>query len=323
MTKWRSAFLILLLANSLAIAGRAVTKETPQVIWRRPAVVEKLDFVGGPEGRSRAPKPPFKFVEEDLDGTNPKIRVTDARGVTWRVKFGSEVNAEVFASRLAWAAGYFVEPMYFVESGSIRGVKGLTRAKKHVTADGMFTAASFKRKEKNPKVVKHKNWAWTNNPFLGHRELNGLKIIMMLTSNWDNKDTRDADSNVAIFEYSSRGRTELRYLVTDWGASMGKWGGFFAREKWDCQGYAAQTPDFIKDVKNGVVHWGFHGKHTDDFTHDISVSDVGWLLQYLGRITDRQIRTGLRASGANTEETECFANTIHARIDQMKHVARR
>ena len=55
-------------------------------------------------------------------------------------------------------------------------------------------------------VVKHfdaHGWAWHDNPFVGTPELNGLKILMMLMSNWDNKDVRDVarGSNTAIFEY--------------------------------------------------------------------------------------------------------------------------
>src|SRR5262245_44081269 len=51
-----------------------------QKIWRDPGAVEKLDFVAGPGGRSGAPMPPFRFVEEDLGGSNPKVKVTDRRG---------------------------------------------------------------------------------------------------------------------------------------------------------------------------------------------------------------------------------------------------
>ena len=55
-------------------------------------------------------------------------------------------------------------------------------------------------------MVKHfdaHGWAWHDNPFVGTHELNGLKILMMLVSNWDNKDVRDVarGSNTAIFEY--------------------------------------------------------------------------------------------------------------------------
>jgi hypothetical protein len=292
------------------------------VIWRDPGAVEEFDFVGGAGGRRHAPKPPFTFIEENLSGSNPKVDVKDANGNKWGVKWGSEVNAEVFATRLAWAAGYFVEPDYFVAHGRIIGVTGLSRAKKYVSSDGSFTDARFEMKKGKgiKKLDGEQSWRWDQNPFVGTRELNGMKIIMMLTSNFDNKDQRDVSrgSNTAILFYPVAGGTEARYLVTDWGGSMGKWGNYFSREKWDCKGFSHQTPDFVKGVKKGFVEWGFSGQHTKDLTEEISVNDVKWLLRYVGRITDGQLRAGLRASGATPEEVACFTGAIRDRINQMR-----
>jgi hypothetical protein len=68
------------------------------------------------------PKPPFKFEKEDTSGTNPKIKVIDANGVKWNVKFDEEVHAEIAASRIVWAFGYNVEESYYVPSAQINGV---------------------------------------------------------------------------------------------------------------------------------------------------------------------------------------------------------
>jgi hypothetical protein len=302
-----------------------VTRRAPiQAIWKDPGAVEKLDFVGGPGGRSRAPRPPFIFVEEDAEGTSPKIKVRDAGGAVWSVKWGSEVNSETFASRMAWAAGYFVEPMYFVARGKVRGATGLKRAKDRVGPDGSFTDARFQLRDPRVKFLRDRGWTWSENPFVGTRELNGLKILMMLTSNWDNKDARDADrgSNTGILQTSDQGRTRLSYLVTDWGGSMGKWGGVFKREKWDSKGYASQTPEFIRKVKDGIVEWGYHGQRTSDGSHNISVADLRWVLRYVGRIGDAQIRAGLVASGATPAEVASFAPAIRARINQMRSAVR-
>jgi hypothetical protein len=315
------ALLGLLWASAAVLPPNALFAEAKPLLWRNPGAVEKLDFVWGAGGRSRAPKAPFAFVEEDLDGSTPKIKVKDANGAEWVAKWGEEVSAEVVASRLAWAAGYFVEPSYFLARGKIRGAKGLKRANKYVASDGSFANARFELKEKG-KFVKGDGWAWSKNPFIGTRELAGLKIIVMLTSNWDAKDARDVDrgSNTAIIEYPNRGYTEARYLVTDWGASMGKWGGFLRRGKWDCKGYAAETPKFVKGVRNGVVVWGYSGQHTADITNKISVSDVKWCLQYIGRISDRQINTALAAAGATPDEVKCFSKAIRDRINQLKNL---
>src|SRR5215813_11846172 len=113
------------------------------VIWSDPGAVERLDFVGGIGGRANAPKAPFTFLEESMNGSNPKVRVLDANEVRWVAKFGPEVNAETFATRVAWAAGYYVEPDYFLPSGKIEKVGPLTRAKKFIQPDGSFKAARF------------------------------------------------------------------------------------------------------------------------------------------------------------------------------------
>ena len=298
---------------------------TGSVIWQDPGPVERLDFTYGPGGRTGRPVPPFVFDEEDRDGSNPKVKVTDARGVRWSIKFGSEVNAEVFASRMAWAAGYFVEPSYFVSRGRILKVKKLDRAKKYIASDGSFTDGRFELKEPDIKKRKgKKSWSWMDNPFVGAHELNGLKIIMMLTSNWDNKDVRDVSrgSNTAVFEVEMEGRIQSLYLITDWGGSMGRWGNYFKREKWDCRGFASQTEDFVKGIERGEVQFGFKGQHTDDFKKGIRVEDVRWLLRSIGRISDAQIQAGLRASGATSEEVTCFTAALRQRIRQLQAVAR-
>jgi hypothetical protein len=290
-------------------------------VWHDPGAVENLDFVNGPGGKKHAPKPPFTFVEEDKGGTSPKIKVTDADGQTWGVKWGSEIHSEVFASRLVWAAGYYVEPAYFVNSGKIAGVTGLSRAKKYVASDGTFTNARFELKGKGiSKQTDKESWRWDRNPFVGTRELNGLKIMVMLTSNWDPKDQRDDESNTAI--YTKRKTGEVTYVMSDWGATMGKWGGVFTREKWDCEGFSRQSRKFVTGVEGGLVQFGYDGKRAHDMREGIKVSDAKWLVGYIGRITDAQVRAGLRASGATAEEVDCFTSAIRERIDQLRSASR-
>lgn len=325
-----SALLIAVIAFASS-ASQAIQKQKEAAqagvpyIWSDPGAVEDLNFASGFGGRTGDPKPPFTFIEESLSGTNPKVRVKDADGVEWTVKFGSEVNAETFATRVAWAAGYFVEPNYFITSGRVENLGALTRAKKYFNIDGSFTGARFEmRRDKGVKKLdEEQSWSWVQNPFTGSKELNGLKVIMMLTSNFDNKDVRDVKrgSNTAIFRTPAGKGIEDRYLVSDWGGSMGKWGNFISREKWDCKGFSGQTKDFIKGVNGDIVEFGFTGQHTDGFKTDIKVSDLKWLLQYVGRISDEQFREGLRASGATADEVECFTQSLRERINQLKRVA--
>jgi hypothetical protein len=266
-------------------------------------------------------------IEEDTDGSNAKVKVRDARGRRWSVKWdpGGEANAEVMATRIAWAAGYFVEPSYFVRQGRILGARDLDRAKKYVGPDGSFRNARFELKGATVEELEdEESWRWDSNPFVGTRELNGLKIVSMLVSNWDNKDARDAGrgSNTAVYFVKTPRGVEARYLVTDWGGSMGKWGNFFSREKWDCDGFSDQTAKFVEIEDDGDLDWGFSGQHSGRFKDDIRIDDIRWVTRYLGRITDAQLREGLVASGASRAEAACFQRALRGRIEQLRRIAR-
>lgn len=291
------------------------------VIWRNPGDVSRLNLAWGEGGAAAAPKPPFTFLEEDRGGTNPKIEVKDAAGVVWGVKWGEEVNAEVFAARLVWAVGYYVEPSYYVARGRIMGVRDLDRAKKYVGPDGSFSAARFEKKDKDiRKLSDEESWSYDQNPFVGTKELNGLKIMVMLVSNWDSKDRHQASksSNTKIFIVNTRSATEHRYVVSDWGGTMGKWGGFFRRGKWDCEGYTDQSDDFVKGVKKGMLESGYSGQHTDSIKDNIPVEHARWLLGYLGRLSDGQIRAALKSSGASPEDISCFSRAVRTRISHLQ-----
>jgi len=302
-----------------------------KILWSDPGDVSSLDLEYGIGGINLQPQPPFQFVDEDMSGTTAKINLTDSRGALWNVKWGREAKASTFCTRLVWACGYFVEPEYFVARGRIEGAHGLRRADSHVSRDGSFVNARFQLRSGSPYYVEGRNWSWKNNPFRETRELQGLKILMLLVSNWDAKDARDmvpipqggmqVDSNLGVFQDDSTGERRYLYLNDDWGASLGKWGATLSWTKWDCQGFADQTKDFVKGVENGWLEWGFHGKHRKDLSSGISVDDVQWLLQYLGRITDEQIRSGLEASGATPKETNCYQRALRRRIQKLQQTA--
>jgi hypothetical protein len=253
------------------------------------------------------------------------VSVRDANGRRWRVKWGKEVNAETFAVRVAWACGYFAEETWFVPSGRIEGAGSLTRASSCIGEDCTFVDARFELDD--PAVLKlfdEHSWSWTDNPFVGTRELNGLKILLMLLSNWDNKDRRDVarGSNTAIFIHRlSRWRREARYLIIDWGGSMGRWGRtVVTRGRWDPVAFAAQTPEFVTGADGSFVRFGYTGQRTGDASGDIRLQDVRWLCQYLGRVRDDQVRAALAASGAQSSEIEQFTSALRARIEQLRSV---
>jgi hypothetical protein len=294
-------------------------------IWRDPGDVAGLDMTGGPGGPDGAPAAPFRFIEEHLTGSQPCVSVRDGRGRRWRVKWGDEVRSENFAVRLAWACGYFAETTYFVPSGTIDGSQGLQRAKNCIADDCRFTDARFELDDPaTRKLFEEHSWAWNDNPFVGTRELNGLKIIVMLLSDWDTKDRRDVarGSNTAIFEHRvGRWRREARYLITDWGGSMGRWGSnIVTRGRWDPAGFEAQTPEFVLGLDGDTVRFGYAGQRTADVAAGIGVEDLRWLSRYLGRITDAQLRDALVASGATEDDVARFSRALRNRIEQLARV---
>jgi hypothetical protein len=311
-------------------AGPRRLAATEHSIWRDPGDVAALDLHHGPGGSAGVPVAPYSFIEEHTTGSQPCVSVRDARGRRWRIKWGSEVQAENFAVRLVWACGYHAETTYYVAAGTIAGVgrESLQRARTCLQEDCSFEDARFELDDAAVrKLFEEHSWAWNDNPFVGTAQLNGLKVLVMLLADWDTKDRRDVarGSNTAIFEHRvDRWRREARYLITDWGGSMGRWGGnVVTRGRWDPEGFAAQTPEFVTGIDGGAVRFGYAGQRTADVAAGISVGDVRWLCQYLGRITDAQLRDALLASGATQEETEAFAVAIRERIDQLMRVSER
>jgi hypothetical protein len=315
---WRAAGVYL-----IRKAGPRRLWSSRHVLWRDPGDVERLDMINGPGGPDGAPVPPFTFVEEHGTGSQPCVSIDDARGRRWRVKWGEEVRAENFAVRLVWGCGYFAETTYYVASGEIHGAKDLQRAKHCIGEDCRFAEARFELDDPAVrKLFEEHSWAWNDNPFVGTSQLNGLKILVMLMSNWDAKDRRDVarGSNTAIFEHTvdGRWRREARYLITDWGGSMGRWGNnIVTRGRWDPDGFEAQTPQFVTGVDGAFVRFGYTGQRTADMAGNISVDDVAWLYRYLGRISDQQLADALRASGAPDDERDRFARGIRERIAQL------
>src|SRR6266446_1807408 len=71
-----------------------------KLLWQTPPPMTAEDWFWGPGGKERAPIPPFQFIKEGFGGTNPKVEIRDARGMTWTVKFGPEVHSETFGTRM-------------------------------------------------------------------------------------------------------------------------------------------------------------------------------------------------------------------------------
>ena len=303
-------------------AGRRLLLATHHRIWREPTDADLSDLQFGPGGRDGVPLPPFRFVREHLRGSQPCVVVRDARNRLWRVKWGHEARPEAFAVRFAWALGYFAEVTHFVPAGVIEGATGLSRARTSIADDGTFAEGRFELEDRAVRMLfDEHSWSWDDNPFVGTPQLDGLKIVNMLLSNWDTKDRRDVSrgSNTAIFEYRiARWKREARYLITDWGGAMGRWGSnVVSRGRWDVAGFEAQTSGFVTGVVDGWVNFGYVGQRTAEIARGISVEHARWFCGYASRLTEPALRDALCACGATEEEAMRFARALLARIAQL------
>ena len=307
-------------------AGPRRLLATRHRIWHHPEATPTDAMRFGPGGKESIPTPPFEFVEELSSGSQPCVAVRDARSRLWRVKWGHEAKPESFAVRVAWACGYFAEVTHYIPEGEIQGVTSLTRARKCVGEDGRFESARFEIEDQNVRMLFDEHgWSWTDNPFVGSKQLSGLKMVVMLVSNWDTKDRGDVarGSNTAIFEVPVSSWThEARYLISDWGAAMGKWGAtVVSRSRWDPEGFAAQNAQFVTSVKDGYVNFGYTGQRTTELTRGITVEHVEWFYRYASRLSRESLREGLLASGATEDEADKFADALRDRIAQLGEAA--
>ena len=285
-----------------------------RVLWRGHEV-EKLDVLAGPGGKSMRPDlRRVRVLKEETGGFSPKYRVRDASGRVWVAKLGSEAQSETAATRLVWAAGYMTEVNYLVPCVRLPGV---TKVKKEVErcANGGFANVRF---EARPSGVKRLDpWKWKENPFRGRLQLQGLKVLMALLNNWDMKD-----ENNVILHVPSRG--ELRYAISDLGATFGKSGGpgFFwriTRSRNEPEDYA--DTKFIDRVKDGYVDFDFTGKNERLF-EKIKVEHARWIGERLARLTDGQLATIFRAANYTPAETRLLTRVVRARVEELATLTR-
>src|SRR5216683_2287162 len=132
--------------SSAEAANPEIATRDDSVLWRRPVDISSRNLLFGPGGAEHQPRGVFTFLEEDLEGTNPKIIVRDQSGVKWTVKLGAEARPETAASRLVWAVGYFANEDYFLPDVRVSDMPvHLHRGQALVGVDGTLHNVRLKR----------------------------------------------------------------------------------------------------------------------------------------------------------------------------------
>ena len=322
--------LLLLLAFSVTVAAQKPSKKQvkgtaanlPAVIWRNVDSVGSLNLLYGAGGPENAPNANgrFTFVKEIMTGGSPKFDVRDAQGVLWRVKMGNESHSEVAATRLLWAAGYFVDEDYYLPQIKVTKLPKLHRGREFVASGGTVRSVRLERQRKEVKKVG--SWSWFDNPFLDKREFNGLCVMMALLNNWDLKASNNTIETMG---------GERRYVITDLGATFGKTGNSFSRSRSVLKDYANSkfvdkvTPQFVDFVMESrpfaaaAINVSYYKKRTkmENITEHIPRADVQWLGQILAQLSAEQIRDCFRAAGYTPQEVEGYATAVQKRIAEL------
>lgn len=274
------------------------------VLWREPGNIASRDLLLGPGGAEWKPDVNrVTFIKEEKGGYSKKYRVKDGRGRVWVAKLGKEAQSETAAVRLVWAVGYVTEINYLVPSLTIEG-------------KGTFENVRLEARPEN--VDRFDQWTWTENPFVGKRELQGLKVLMALMENWDIKN-----ENNKILVVQNGGRNELQYIVSDLGTTFGKTGGqngpisFIKSIKGSRNEPADYVSDaFIDQVEGNMVRLDYHGKNSD-LMRDITIEDAKWIGGLLARLSDNQIQDAFRAGNYTPEQVRSLTGAVRKRINAL------
>lgn len=273
------------------------------VLWQEPGDIASRDLFLGPGGEAMRPDlRSITFLKEEKGGYSTKYRVRDGAGREWVVKIGKEAQSETAAVRLLWAVGYYTEINYLAPRVTIPG-------------KGTFENARF---EARPDYVKRLDeWKWKKNPFVWTKQLQGLIVMMALLNNWDIKDT---NNKILQVRSDRTGRSELRYIISDLGATFGKVKldvpGFWriARTRNEPRDY--RRSGFVEDVKNGRIFFFYKGKSQDLFD-DIKIEEARWIAGWLSRLSDRQIADAFRAANYTPSEIRILTRSVRERINEL------
>jgi hypothetical protein len=276
-------------------------------LWENPNDLAERNLFDGPWGKELAPNPTatYAFVSAKTDGVSPGFAVTDEHGMEWSVKQGLEARVEVVMSRVLSAVGYHQPPVYYLPRWTISGGP----------SSGVQTEARFRPKHTVLKDVGE--WSWQQNPFIGTRPYNGLRVLMMILNQSDLKN-----SNNTLYEVTEPGATRSAahrwYVVRDIGTALGETGRLDPTRN---DPRLFERSRFINGVKDGEVDFNYHGRHQELADH-IAPADVRWMCDLLAQLRAEQWRDAFRAAGYDAATSERFIARIQAKIAEGQALPR-
>ncbi|HEX8285714.1 MAG TPA: hypothetical protein VF588_20325 [Pyrinomonadaceae bacterium] len=292
-------------------------KEAPPqgtpVFWQEPTDIASRNLLHGPGGEEMRPDLKQVIWEETMpEGYSVKWRVRDASGKKWVVKVGNEAQPETVAARLVWAAGYPTEINYLVPCVQIVNAPK-PRKKVERCGDGEkgYSNVRFEARPDNYKRLEE--WSWDKNPFTGTKEFAGFVVLMGLVNNWDLKD-----SNNKVIYVPTDGGGELRYVVSDLGATFGKTGNFITHSRNEPEKYV--KTEFLDKVEGGRVRFNYNGKKGGLFDA-VTVEQAKWIGDILAGLSEEQIKDAFRAANYKPDDVEALAQEVMGRINSLRRLS--
>ena len=312
--KLKTTFLLITLyalAVSAAVAQEKDGKKaagplTNPVLWQE-VDASSLDLYHGPGGT--AMKPDLRkvtFIEEEKQGHNKKYRIKDAKGRIWVAKLGREAQPETAAVRLLYGLGYKTEINYLAPT---------------ITIPGHGTHKNVRLEARPENIERLDEWKWKENPFLGTKELQGLKIMMVFLTNWDLLDLQNK-----VLRVDNNGTVEHHFVISDLGATFGKLGNnnlpFFFRlgRKTNDPGTWYEA-GFVKGVEGGIIDFDFKGKGRS-LMDDITVEHGRWHAQRLAQLSDQQLNDAFRAANYSADEVKLLREGVRERTAELDKATR-
>jgi hypothetical protein len=295
-------FIGLLLLTNNADAQKKATERTlnagKAVMWK-PVNIGARDLFWGPGGKAMYPNlQRITFIRKETGGNNLKYRIKDASGRTWVAKIADESQPETAAVRILWAVGYPTEINYLVPS---------------LTIPGKGTYKNVRLEARPASVDRQDRWSWTNNPFEGTNELQGLKIMMALINNWDLKD----GNNIVLQTGGER-----QFVISDLGSSFGKFAPL-SLPIFNRFGRSVNNPEhfvkseFVKGVEeDGDLDFAYKGNFRSLFDY-IKPEQGRWTANLLKQLSDKQISDAFRAANYSPSEVRMMTQAVKNRIREL------
>lgn len=261
-----------------------------------------LDLYDGPGGDAMRPDlSRIEFIKEEKGGHNKKYRIKDASGKVWVAKLGREARPETAAVRLLWALGYKTEINYLVPT---------------ITIPGKGTFQNVRLEARPDNIDRLEEWKWRDNPFVGTKELQGLKMMMVFMTNWDVLDLQNQVLDVG---------NENHFIVSDLGSTFGRLGNNnlpviyrFGRKTGSPKHYARTK--FIREVEDGRVVLSYKGKNRGLFK-GFTIDDARWLAARLNQLSDQQIGDAFRAANYSPADIATYTRAVKSKITELNNAA--